>query len=594
MRLTLPAAALALSGAILSGCDLFLSDSDNTPTSETSSFSTPALKTSAGTFLPFLTDLESESPECWGRRDAKGFNRAGCGNFSNIGPHGMALVKDGIRHSGSQALRATYTRNEDVAGSVLRVDEENIHVRTHFYFDKGFDFGQGVKIGRVSSFNDSKQANDIDIILAVGSSAGQQCGTTDMGYLGLHFNGRPTGYDWGSITPSVRFQREKWYSVEYQVKLNRPGQRDGEVRLWVDGNLVGEKTGINIRGGGGSGVRLNRVLIGGWYSNSARGNSCANPSQPSRLYMDDIEIARQYIGPQTRPTPSVPEPIAQPPILIPDSPSEMDPPVATSPIPAEPLPTPVVSVPLPSAGLGTDFETEDASCWNQSEGTRTCGTFSGITGATTALSTGIARTGRQALSITYTRNEQEAGATLAVAAETLSVKGDYYFDRSFDFAQGMVIGRVQGNNPDNPSNGLDIVVRTHSVPGNQCGVTDMRGIGIYSKGMPAGVSWSTVNHHFAFDRQRWYEVEYTLVLNAPGERNGEARLWINGELITEARGLDLRGDLSREVKLDAVRLGGWYSNGGNGNGCPSPDQPSRYYVDNVEINQNRLETTARL
>jgi hypothetical protein len=44
-------------------------------------------------------------------------------------------------------------------------------------------------------------------------------------------------------------------------------------------------------------VKINRVRLGGWYSNSANGNSCASPSQPSTMYIDDLAVGTSYIGP---------------------------------------------------------------------------------------------------------------------------------------------------------------------------------------------------------------------------------------------------------------------------------------------------------
>ena len=57
-----------------------------------------------------------------------------------------------------------------------------------------------------------------------------------------------------------------------------------------------ERKDLRIRGTMGREVKLNTVRVGGWYSNGAGGNSCANPSQPSKLYMDDVAIAKGYIG----------------------------------------------------------------------------------------------------------------------------------------------------------------------------------------------------------------------------------------------------------------------------------------------------------
>jgi hypothetical protein len=237
------------------------------------------------------SDLEDQSAACWSARAGS------CGPWSGIGGVGAQLAVGRASHSGTKSIAVTFSRNEEVAGASLPLDAEVVNVRAWYNFSSGFDFGQGVKIGRVSAFNSSTQLNDIDIILAVRSSGSvNQCGVTDMSDLSLLFNGRPVGFDWGSITHYRGFQRDRWYAVEYQVKLNTPGQRDGSVKVWVDGVLAAQKTGINIRGNGGKGVRLNRLRIGGWYSNGANGNSCTSPSQPSTMFVDDVAVGADFIG----------------------------------------------------------------------------------------------------------------------------------------------------------------------------------------------------------------------------------------------------------------------------------------------------------
>jgi hypothetical protein len=242
------------------------------------------------------SDLEEQDQACWDNRLA-GFNRAGCGPFHGIGSFPLALAADGVAHSGKKAMRITYAANEELGGSNVGILADTVNVRTYFYFDEGFDFGQGMKIGRVQSFNAASQMNDIDVILQCRSVNGaDQCGVTDMYQLGLHYNGRPLNSDWGAVSADVKFERAKWYAVEYQVILNTPGRSDGIGRMWVDGKLVGERKDLRIRGTFGSDVKLNTVRVGGWYSNGGGGNACANPSKPSRLYMDDVAIAKGYIG----------------------------------------------------------------------------------------------------------------------------------------------------------------------------------------------------------------------------------------------------------------------------------------------------------
>ena len=250
-----------------------------------------------GSLSVLKSDLEDQSASCWGSRNGSGYALASCGIWKGIGGNGARLAEGQTRRSGNKSLALTFVKNEDVAGASLPVHGEVINVRAWYQFATGFDFGQGVKIGRISSFNSKTQMNDIDIILTARSSgSADQCGLTDMSDMGLFFNGRPVGYDWGNITANREFERGRWYAIEYQVALNTPGKRDGSVKIWIDGTLAASKTGINIRGNGGSEVKLNTLRIGGWYSNSANGNGCSSPSQPSTLYVDDVAVGGGYIG----------------------------------------------------------------------------------------------------------------------------------------------------------------------------------------------------------------------------------------------------------------------------------------------------------
>lgn len=246
------------------------------------------------------TGFDDQTTTCWNNRpNSGGFNNAGCGVFKNIGSWPLQLMDNNIRRgtAGSKSVRLTYTKNEDAGGTNVSISTDTVDVRAYYWFDDGFDFGQGVKIGRVSSFNSTTQVNDIDVILQVRSQSGtNQCGLTPMRDIGLYYNGRPIGYDWGNASATMSFDRNRWYLIEYQVILNTPYQSNGSVKLWVNGVQVASKAGIRIRGNGGSSVKLNTVKIGGWYSNGAGGNPCPNPSQPSRIYMDDFVIAKRYVG----------------------------------------------------------------------------------------------------------------------------------------------------------------------------------------------------------------------------------------------------------------------------------------------------------
>ena len=258
----------------------------------------PGLGKLTGDPIMWKSDLEDQTSTCWGPRNSSGYVTTACGEWGGMGSWGAKLSENGISHSGTKSMAFTYAKNEDVAGASLTLSANVVDVRGYYYFAPGYDFGQGVKIGRVQSFNETTQLNDVDIVVAVRSRNGSgQCGTTDMADMGILFNGRPVGFDWGSLTLPMNFQRGRWYEMEYQVFLNTPGMHDGWVKIWVDGVQVGTKTGLNIRGNGGWTVKLNRIRVGGWYSNSAYSNPCPNPAQASTMYVDDVAVSTQYIGP---------------------------------------------------------------------------------------------------------------------------------------------------------------------------------------------------------------------------------------------------------------------------------------------------------
>ena len=73
------------------------------------------------------------------------------------------------------------------------------------------------------------------------------------------------------------------------VKANTPGQKDGQQAFWVDGELIGRFTGIR------------------WRDTEILKLNCFWPSmyvqdspQTNRVWMDDMVVATQSIGPQTK------------------------------------------------------------------------------------------------------------------------------------------------------------------------------------------------------------------------------------------------------------------------------------------------------
>jgi len=88
-------------------------------------------------------------------------------------------------------------------------------------------------------------------------------------------------------------EKDRWYCLEQHVKLNTPGKKDGVLRAWVDGRRSFEKTDLRFRD-------VDRLKIEKVWMNVYHGGT-QKVDRDVHLYIDNVVIARQYVGPLTRP-----------------------------------------------------------------------------------------------------------------------------------------------------------------------------------------------------------------------------------------------------------------------------------------------------
>lgn len=95
-------------------------------------------------------------------------------------------------------------------------------------------------------------------------------------------------WGWGD-GPGGMLRNNRWYAIEQYVKLNTPGAHDGEFRAWIDGHQVAEKAGLSFR-------TVGDLRIESAWMNVYHGGTATAPRDMS-LYIDNVVIARRYIGP---------------------------------------------------------------------------------------------------------------------------------------------------------------------------------------------------------------------------------------------------------------------------------------------------------
>ena len=101
-------------------------------------------------------------------------------------------------------------------------------------------------------------------------------------------NAPSENWGWG-LGPGGRLQKNKWYSVEQYIRLNSPNQSNGIFKAWINGHLVVEQKELRFR-------TNSRIKVENVWFNVYHGG-VAKPPHRMSLYVDNVVIARRYIGP---------------------------------------------------------------------------------------------------------------------------------------------------------------------------------------------------------------------------------------------------------------------------------------------------------
>jgi hypothetical protein len=103
----------------------------------------------------------------------------------------------------------------------------------------------------------------------------------------------PTDYGEIWTWPGALLERERWYCVEQHVRLNRPNAADGEFQVWLDGRPVFQRKGLRFR-------KTEELRIETVWLDVYHGGVAKSPHD-QHLYIDNVVVARRYIGPIAAP-----------------------------------------------------------------------------------------------------------------------------------------------------------------------------------------------------------------------------------------------------------------------------------------------------
>jgi hypothetical protein len=90
-----------------------------------------------------------------------------------------------------------------------------------------------------------------------------------------------------------RFQKGKWYTVEFHYKLSSPGVRNGTIEAWINGTKVYSDSDLATCGNGdGSCAAVDEIAQYFWYNAFSEGGGVQGYG-----LVDNIVISKGYVGP---------------------------------------------------------------------------------------------------------------------------------------------------------------------------------------------------------------------------------------------------------------------------------------------------------
>ncbi|HEY2379357.1 MAG TPA: Ig-like domain-containing protein, partial [Gemmatimonadaceae bacterium] len=418
-----------------------------------------------------------------------------------------------------------------------------------------------------------------------------------------------------TYSASRRLTRGAWHRIEFWVKLNTVGKSDGVQRTWLDGQLVGEWTGLILRSDGV--LKLNSLMLDGE----------AIAPITEQLYVDDVQVLPAM--PATAPPP--PAPVASVAVTLNSSTlsigqstqavaklsdasgnvltgrsvawSSSNTSVAT--VDTLGLVTAVaagtaaisatsegvsgsaqltISAPTDNSVFGEGFESGTLAAWQDGVNTRKQQVLNNAS---------LAHSGTHVLQVTYPAGQSGGWLTRFFMPGYDSIFASYWVRLDPSWTGPTTLLTLRGSRTDDQwsafgrstdcPTGSDFFATTIKA-GTSTNSLDMTFMTWYP-GMPTssdgvtctGVGQGMGSVTYAASRLisvgAWHRLDFWVKLNTVGQSNGQQAMWLDGQLVGQWTGLTFRNDNS--LKLNSLML----------DGATASSQQRVLYVDDISVGQ---------
>ena len=213
--------------------------------------------------------------------------------YQDVNTNGLSRSTDDA-FDGEASLRQRYQPDQSSAGWIAKIDEggfpDHVFYRWYHKFDEGFST-YPPKMARAGHRQHSGSWSTVFMVYTWMKEAAP---TLDV------YSITSTQGKWFPVAIGDLNMDEfvgQWVSFEVEIKLNQPGQTDGHYRLWVNDQLLIERTEVDLRGA--TEDKINEIMLDTYWNNGADASL--------NRYYDNFVISTEKIGPMfTQKSPPLP------------------------------------------------------------------------------------------------------------------------------------------------------------------------------------------------------------------------------------------------------------------------------------------------
>ncbi len=120
---------------------------------------------------------------------------------------------------------------------------QSVCLSYHVMLPEGFEFKTAGYLPGVYGMKDLSELDAAEL----GEGFAARVGWGQSGDIGLEVRSPTSNGYWEGTRSVSRWPLGRWLLVEQEIKLNTPGQDDGIMRMWVDGQIKIQNLGTNLR-----------------------------------------------------------------------------------------------------------------------------------------------------------------------------------------------------------------------------------------------------------------------------------------------------------------------------------------------------------